>query len=113
MPKNCKPNRSLKHAEAWSHEELQRRRELKVEKLKRKHISQEKEANDNADGGKDVNATNNDNNVPFSLKRQMLLAHDTEDKKDKGMYITLCMSMYLYIMCLFTLIYASLPLPFR
>jgi len=71
MPKNCKPNRSLKLAEPWSHEELQRRRSLKLEKLKRKHMSDD---GDDKDENKDI---------PFSLKRQMLLAHDTEEKKEK------------------------------
>ena len=73
MPKNCKPNRSLKLAEPWSREELQRRRELKVEKLKRKHMSDDGDEDDNK-------------NIPFSLKRQMILAHDTEEKKEKGMF---------------------------
>jgi len=83
----------LKLAEPWSHEELQRRRELKVEKLKRKHISQTEDNDvDGSGNGTSNNNDNDSNNMPFRLKRQMLLAHDTEEKKEKGMLSCLYIS---------------------
>lgn len=76
MPKTCKPNRSLKVAAPWSVEEALARRAKKIEKIKRKHISDTTTEDD------DINADNTDN-IPFNLKRQMLLAHDSEEKQEK------------------------------
>merc|ERR1712151_1372035 len=50
----------------------------------RKHISQTEDNDvDGSGNGTSNNNDNDSNNMPFRLKRQMLLAHDTVEKKEK------------------------------
>jgi len=84
MGKGNRGKRSLRNAQTWDHGKQEERKERKLKKAKR-NFSKNNDSNKN----ETINSTfsdeiplNIDDDIPLKIKRGMILAHDTIEKKE-------------------------------